>query len=545
MAVNYEPAQVFPDAYGIPSMDRRLIASIFLATAAVCLLSVTLGAPQPTAIAWGSVALAVYCTALLLVAAVAAGHAGIGLATWKIGPWSLVWVAVTFGLATLSWIGPQTGLALQIALSSVLKALWLIAVAMTALTAGYCIGPRGLAERRAKRFISWHRRRFTDDIRSPWVPWILFSVGTTAQVVLAATTGRFGYVGDAASATTTASGYGQLLATAALCGPLSIAAAAVRVYRTQARGTRLTVSILFIAEISIGAAAGGKQSYVVAILAFLIPRAAARRRLPLGIIAGGAVIFMLIVIPFNQAYRSNARGLVTLSTGQAIATAPAVVGQVISDEGSPSVINTSLTYLGQRVREIDSPAIILQRTPTQIPYSSSIDLVKAPLAYVIPRALWPEKPILLTTYEFGQQYFGLPRDVFTSTAITPEGDLYRHGGWIPVIAGMFFFGIGIRILDGVLDVRANAHAAFLVIIIFPNLVKSEADWISLLAGTPALIILWAVTVMFSFARSPRMATERSFDWGVNASGALRSCLLSGMVNRHTSGSPSFRYHHPL
>lgn len=384
-------------------------------------------------------------------------------------------------------------------------------VAMTALTAGYCTGPRGLTKRQAKRFISWHRQRFTDDIRSPWVPWILFAVGTVAQVVLAATTGRFGYVGDAASATTTASGYGQLLATATLCGPLSIAAAAVRVYRTHARGTRPTVAILFIAEIVIGAASGGKQSYVVAILAVLISHAAARRRPPLGIISGAVLIFMLIVIPFNQAYRSNARGAVTLSAGHAVATAPAVLGQVISVDGSPSVINSSLTYLAQRVREIDSLAISLQRMPIQIPYSSSADLIKAPLAYVIPRALWREKSILLASYEFGHQYFGLPFDVFTSSAITPEGDLYRHGGWIPVIAGMFFLGIGIRILDDTLDVRANAHAAFLIIIIFPNLVESEADWITLLAGTPALIILWMLTVMFSFARSQHIAAERSFN----------------------------------
>ena len=502
MATKYEPVQIFPGRHGIPAAGRRLIASMFLASAAVYLLSRTLGTQQPIAIEWGSIALTVYCVALLLITAAGAGHDGIGLASWKIGPWSLVWVAVTFGLATLSWIGPQTGAALQITQSSVLKALWMIGAAMTAFTAGYCIGLRQLAERQAERFISWQRQRFSDDIRSPWVPWILFAVGTVTQVVFAATTGRFGYVGDAASITTTATAYGKLLATATLCGPLSVAAAAVRAYRTRGRETRLTLTILFIAEITIGAASGNKQTYVVAILAVLIPRAAARRRLPPGIIAVAALIFLLIVIPFNQAYRNNARGVVTLSTRQAVAAAPAVLGQVISNDRSFSVVSASLTYLAQRVREIDNPAIIIQRTPRQIPYSSSAELAEGPLAYVIPRALWPGKPLLLTNYEFGQRYYELPSDVYTAAAITPEGDLYQHGGWIPMIAGMFLLGICIRVLDNVLNVRANAHAAFLVILIFPDLVNSEADWITLLAGIPALVLLWIVTVMFSFAGSP-------------------------------------------
>jgi hypothetical protein len=55
----------------------------------------------------------------------------------------------------------------------------------------------------------------------------------------------------------------------------------------------------------------------------------------------------------------------------------------------------------------------------------------------------------------------------------------------------------------VLDVRANAHAAILVILVFPDLVKSEDDWITLLAGLPGLILFWVAVVMFSFSRKPR------------------------------------------
>ena len=59
-------------------------------------------------IRWGAIALAVFCAGLLPLMAVAAGHAGLGLASWRIGSWSLVWGTFAFGLATISWLGPQT-----------------------------------------------------------------------------------------------------------------------------------------------------------------------------------------------------------------------------------------------------------------------------------------------------------------------------------------------------------------------------------------------------------------------------------------------------
>jgi hypothetical protein len=494
------------DLPGILVTDRRLVPSLLLVGGAVWLLAMSLSAQQSgTAIMWGSVALAAYCLGLLLMAAMTAGHDGLGLASWKIGPWSLAWVCVTFGLVTISWSTPQSGSEAQIALPSVLSAIWLMAVAMTMFATGYCAGPRRLGGRYAARLVALLDRRFSGDIRSPLVPWMLFAIGAAAQLASTATTGRFGYVGDAAAVSTTASGYGQVLGIAALCGPLAVAAAAVRAYRNPARGAWFTLAVLFVVEIAIGAASGGKESYIVATLAVLIPRAAARRRLPLIVIVTAILLFLLVIIPFNQVYRSNARGTVTLSVGQAVAAAPSILHQVISADRSPSVIVRSVTYLAQRIREIDGPAIIMQRTPSQIPYSSPAQLAEAPVADLIPRALWPGKPILATGYQFSQQYYELTPEVYTSSAITPEGDLYRHGGWIPLVAGMLLLGCGARVLDDVLDVRASAHAAFLVILAFPALVKAEDDWISLLAGLPGLVVLWLAVVMFSFARRPRVA----------------------------------------
>jgi hypothetical protein len=273
---------------------------------------------------------------------------------------------------------------------------------MTMLAAGYCAGPRRLAGRATSAL----SRRLSQDVRGPAVPWALFAAGLAAQAATAALTGQLGYVGDVAASVSSASGYQQALALAGECVPLSVAAAAVRACRAPSRGSAVTLAVLFAAAIGLGALAGGKSSFIVAILAVVVPRAGTARRLPRAALTG------------------------------AIAAAPAVLGQVVTSDLSPAGLTRSADYLAQRIRTIDSPAIIVQRTPSQIPYGSGAELAQAPALDLIPRALWPGKPILAVGYQVSQQYYDLPASVYTASAVTPEGDLYRHGGWVPVVAGI-------------------------------------------------------------------------------------------------------------
>jgi len=483
------------------AVPSSLIAGLFLVTVAAALtvvaMSVLLVDDQ---IVWGAIALAVFCTGLLLLVSATTGGDGFGLASWRIGPWSLVWGALAFGLATITWIGPQTSSAAEILPASILRALWMLALAMAMLTAGYCAGSYRLVVAHARRAADAVTGQLTDDIRGPAVPWVLFGIGVTAQLGYAVLTGHLGYIGDVAASVTTASGYSQYLAVAGDCVPLSVAAAAVRAYQTRLAGAWLSLAVLFAGAICTGAIIGGKASFVVAILAVIIPRTVIRRRLPAGAVAAALLFFLLIIIPFNQSYRASARGAVTLSTSQAIAAAPAIAGRVLASDLSPSVLRQSASYLAERIRTIDSPAIIAQRTPAQIPYSSPADLLISPVVNLIPRILWPGKPILAEGYQVSQEYYQLPAQVYTSSDVTPEGDLYRHGGWFTLIAGMFLGGCGIRILDEVTDLRRSVRGGFLIILLFPDIVQAGSDCASLLAGIPGYVLLWLAVCALSFRR---------------------------------------------
>jgi hypothetical protein len=479
---------------------RTILGLIMVSFALLCGEAVA-GSTVPTdALIWGSLALASFAAGLLYLLS-SRESAGLGLARWKFGPWILLWYGLTFGVATLTWSQFETSTAAQIAVSSVLRALWLVTVGLAFWAVGYLVGPGRPMNRAAQRCVGALTSRWTGAVRGWYTPWILYAVGTAGRLASLATTGLFGYVGDASSAVSTASGFGQVLAALSLFAPLGVCAAALQVYRQRLHGARTTLVVLFLAELVSGAVAGGKESFIVAVLAVVIPMSSARRRFSILAAIASILIFLMVVVPFNQAYRAAARdGSATLTPSEAVHQAPSILYQTLIGHNVITVIPDSALYLMRRLQEIDSPAIILERTPSQIPFTSPAQLVEAPVADLVPRAIWHDKPILATGYLFNQQYYDIPSTVYTSSAITPVGDLYRHGGWIPVAVGMLLLGCGVRLLDNVLDVRQNPHAIFLVLLLFPALVNGEQDWVTLLAGMPTAFMVWLLAVALAFRR---------------------------------------------
>jgi hypothetical protein len=485
-----------------PAIASRIAVLGFAIAAIACVLyyEALATSGQPTvAVIWAGVALATYIVALLCLTGASNG-VGIGIVRWKIGPWMLLWYAVTFGLATVTWSQPQTGgVTGEIAVPSVLRAVWMLTVGISAWFVGYMAGPGQLVMHAGHRAVRALGNRFTGEVRSLAAPWILYAIGIAARLLTAASTGIFGYVGNASSAVSTASGYQGMLGALALCAPLGVAAAALQVFRDSTKGARITLTVLFLTEVGFGVAAGNKENFVIAVLAVIISFGAAHRRLPRIAITGVIITFLVVVIPFNQSYRSAVRqGTVTLTPSQGVATAPTILKETLTNGDMAGVVVDSLDYMTQRIREIDNVAIVVQRAPAQVPFASPLQLIEQPVIGMIPRAVWPGKPILATGYQFGQIFYELPPSVYTSTPDTMAGGLYWHGGWISVIFGMALFGAAVRLLDNILDVRTNPHAILLVLLLFPTLIGGETDWSALLGTVPAILFVWLVSIAILF-----------------------------------------------
>lgn len=485
----------------VPVTPRTTIVALGLFAAALVLLSETLVTlDRPTrAVVWGGLALATYAVGFLCLVGGRQGT-GLGLIRWRFGSWILAWWSVSYGIATVTWSQSQAGtVAAQIALPSVLRALWLVAVGMTMWILGYLVGPGWPIRRLAARGVEEVSRRFTAEVRSPLAPWILYAVGSAARILSAVTSGRFGYVGNASLAVSTASGYEHILSLAGYCAPLAVSAAAMKVYKGRQPSARITLIILLFIELAIDVASGVKENFLLAVVAFLIPYCAARRQLPKAALTAVILAFLLVIVPFNSAYRSVVRtGRSTLTSAQAFDAAPQILRKTLTANGLMAIFPHSANYLLLRIREIDAPAIILQRTPAQVSFVSPAQLITVPVAGMVPRWIWPSKPLSTPGYEMTQMYYGQPATLYTASTTTSIGSLFQHGGWWPVIIGMFLFGCLVRLLDDVLDVFANPHAIFLVPLLLPSLVIAEGGLDSILADIASAVVIWVLAVILIF-----------------------------------------------
>jgi hypothetical protein len=481
----------------------RPVAVAVLACTAVVLAGEALSAPLPAAAAaWGGMALAAWCVSLLTACSALTGRDGLGLAQWKLGSWFLLWCALTDGLASVTWAHPQSGLIAQILPASVARAEWLTAIAVSGWAIGYCGGSRRLPTAAGARIMHSVDTRHSGIVRGPMLPWLLYAAGTAARLAEAILTGHFGYAGSVTVAVSSAAWYQQTLGLAALACPLAITVAGLRVYRERTRGARATLAALFIIEVAAAAAMAQKGQLVVAVVAIAVARASAGRGMPRVLITVATVLFLLIVIPFTAAYRDEIRsGPVDLSPSAATAVAPAVAVSAVNT-ASAGTIPKALSYLSERLQEIDAAAVVMQKTPSQTPYDNPVQIPETLATDFIPRVLWPAKPILDAGYQFSQQYYDTPPSEVTAASITPEADLYRYGGWVSTLLGMLALGWFIRVLDDVLDIRKNPSATLLVVLLWPTLATPEGTVTSMPIALALAALAWLAVTALTFRRKP-------------------------------------------
>ena len=312
---------------------RVTIAAFFVGAAAVCTYIAFSMSDQPQrAVIWGGLALGVFAFALLCACATVYEE-GLGLARWRLGSWMLLWYGLAYGLATMTWTVPGDGVSAEVALPSILSALGLTGCALAAWALGYCAGPKRPAARAAVWVTRRVGRSFAAEVRSPVAPWALYALGIGGRLASVAVTGRFGYSADLSGGGT--SWYSQFLATLSLCAPLAVCAAALQAFRERIRPARVTLTVLAVSEFAFGAAGGGKQGFVITVLAIVIPFSLARGRIPVWILATTTLVFLIGVIPFSQAYRHAIHnGGSPLPPSEAVADAPAIFGEVVAS-GDP------------------------------------------------------------------------------------------------------------------------------------------------------------------------------------------------------------------
>jgi hypothetical protein len=488
-----------------PSTPRwPLGGMLFLFIAIAFLFQATANSDRPTnAVVWGGLAFAAYVSALVCALGTMAGDfRGPGFTRWRLGPWLLSWYAIAYGIATVTWYHPPLNASAtsEIVLSSVLKALWLTTIGITAWYIGYIIGPGKLAKKLGRAFVSTLRKRFSDEVRSPLTPWLLYALGTAARVAVELTTGKFGYSGLIGN-NAPPSGYNQILSFLSYLPLCAIVAAGLQVFHEHLKIARFTLTILCAIELVVAVVSGDKSNFVTLIVALLIPYVTARHQFPKLAITGAGALLLIIIIPFTAAYRNTiSTSRTILNSKQSVDAVPETLKNSLNAGDTFAAIPASFDYMLSRIQEIDSVAIIVQRSPAQIGFMNPAALVEAPLESFVPRAIWPGKPLNLSMQQVSDEYYEIPTSTTNAAAVTPVGDLYRYGGWLSVAAGMLCLGYFIRNLDDALEAHRNRHAGHLLVVVFWSVIIAEGGWVSIFTRIPIWLLFWIFSVALTFRR---------------------------------------------
>lgn len=432
----------------------------------------------------------------------------LALGEGKLGPWATLSFALLFGLTSVTWVEPQRGLSAAIAQESVVRALVVLSMAQVVWTVAYLAGPgAGLSS-----WVGGGMQRLLDARAAgrtgSAAAWVLFGVAMFGQV-LRIMTGTFGYLQDASVAVVSGTSYSQLVGLLAAMGDFALITAAYHHFRRDGHGSRFQVVVIATVLALVGLLAGTKQPAVLVAVDLLLAYGAARRRFPIRIVAIGTISFLLVVLPFVTAYRDVVRGNQNLSFSAAVQSAP----EVALESTGTAQLSPSIELLRIRLREIDNVAMIVQKSPDVIAYKPLSEFAYAPAVGVVPRAIWVDKPIFATGYEFAREYFGQGSATYSSSAISPQGDLYRHGGLPIMLVGMLLVGIFMRLFDEVMRPELDFRALFFVIVVFPVAAKQEQDMVTFLLSLPGTLIIPIVgiwlTGMLGEGRTSKLRRSRS------------------------------------
>ena len=419
------------------------------------------------------------------------------LARLKLGPWMAIGFSLTFGLATLVWLGDVKSYHGIVTRSSLVPAGAIAGAGFIALILAYQSTPRLLREWGGK--LDRQLRgggTFSARALSVWALWAVSMLAWAMGFVR----GNVGYLADPAAALSISSSANAVLATLTQLGLLATLVAAWRFAVNRRLGSFVLMTWIAGSEIAVGLFSGMKEAAIIHLVALVVGYSA-RGRLRLGSLAAAGVVVLFIITPFITAYRPAVlTGSGRLSPAQALQSVR--FDQLIGGLTSGNATQTPVGDASARWSRIGDVAIIVGQTPFPIEYISAAELISGPFLGFVPRSVWPGKPVLDAGYQVNQQYYAMPASVYSSAAVTPYGDLYRHGGVGIVVIGMAILGMFVRIVDdrGGAGSDIDPRLLFLPMLLFTTMVKQEMDYLALSASL--------VSVTLAAALAARLVSRR-------------------------------------
>lgn len=310
---------------------------------------------------------------------------------------------------------------------------------------------------------------------------LVAAVAVAGSRILLLLSGSYGYVHSSASNLAFS---GPLGFVSQLSWVVILLAAVVAFSRNASSSSRVVLFCLLVVEAVSGVAAGMKGAVLLPFVAALLAFVYTRGKIPKHSIAIGIVLFLVMVSIVEDYRHALNRGGHRSSTGP---IALRVLGTV---EITPSVgrLSTSADLILDRVQMLDAFALIIEKTPSPVPFERGKYYLVAPAMNLVPRVLWPEKPVLNVAERTSRAYYSEALARSSASTRTIFGDLYANFGSGGVAVGMLTLGAIVGAVRRAF-VKQRSLLAFVAYVSAIYLLLSyESDAASMIAGVPRLLI---------------------------------------------------------
>jgi hypothetical protein len=255
--------------------------------------------------------------------------------------------------------------------------------------------------------------------------------------------------------------------------------------------SRWRFGLMFAIELATVFLLGFKGQIAFRFIYLTIAYVLIRRRVPWTLVAAG-IGMLVLVFPVNIAIRTafgqggvQAGNLTSIAGGYAAATQ-----QV--QQGSPlQTMSDSVRSIAYNSGQLEPFAMVVQYINTGGDEQHGVEYL-APITSLIPRALWPSKPVVTYGGFVNTVIYG--HGGMTSIAQSVPGDFYLNGGWLAVLLGFAVVGAVERILLPLVREATSLRYLPLICLLVVQFGMLNSDLGAGLAGTLRLALFSALAL---------------------------------------------------
>lgn len=286
-----------------------------------------------------------------------------------------------------------------------------------------------------------------------------------------------------------------------LMGPIAtFASASLLIVAFMAIGTFkyrqpiLPFTAVLVLQVSFGFASGFKKPILwlglVLLVSVIYSRIPLRRMmLPAMLLTVAAVL----VVPITSEYRT------VISQGESPVPALQTAYDESWGEGFGHGIQIFMDdVVGRQSGVAQMPGLIMQKTPDSIPYLGWENMLAIP-TLLIPRALWPEKPVVTQGISFSHEYLNYPAIVESSSAPTVFGEAYMFAGWPSALLAGVVLG---ALLACIYRLIIEAGLVALGISLLPTVIDLENQFSAMSIGLIQNVVVFSFVTFLVFRAMP-------------------------------------------